>query len=837
MPAIAAAGGPPLQRTCAGGGEGDCTECRARESLLQRSPAGGAPGEAPPIVHDVLRAPGTPLDHATRHLMERRLGSDLGNVRVHTDDRAAASARAVDALAYTVGSSIVFDRGRYAPERSDGRALLAHELVHTIQQGSRRSPSRQRPLTIDSPSSGAEREARRIAASPPPSPSGPAALSTGHVASTQRPAAGATSRRLMRQHVEHFSGRQVGNVAAPGNVREDVLDVIDRLGQMWSIPANPTVNAERAAVAALPAGASVPVATIPETIRALRWNEAGHLHEQVLRHALGIATATAAVGQGQPNARADVLAVITLLNSNWLLSNAAALNEATAVRAHASDAIPDGLISQTISGISRLKRDFAGGNYRVPDLMQGTHAVTGTQHGGVEQILNPGATVTTTTVGGVTTTTTTMPAMTGAGPGGQYQTRMVARLRALLQPMATALLARQATVVQGFPIASAASIAAAAQEVVEQHFAPYIQAASREVTDLYHPGSFNLSTVLGDQSTRALSARDVQLWTEYFMTSTDYGTQQINDAHRPNDAEFTRVRDLFISANDAMVRNAIHSWPAEAATGTVYLNPWRDPAPSTQRRTRWDIFTTLIHEMMHKIAHPNFSRVADAMEDRAGKILREGLAEVMRHDLWDGPGNLVGRIAQPSSAALRARVEGAPLPYLAAAVVYHPDYSEISEAWLIVAQVGIDNAKAAYFLGRMELLGIGGGTHVRGAASLAGRADWATADTGDADVYVVQPGDTLDSVRNRTNAPANGILDQAGAPVAAGTALVATTRLRVPGIRWVRGIPGDTLASIARQSGVPVPELAEANGLPPTTPGRTPVAAGQRTLIPIHHVV
>jgi hypothetical protein len=56
-------------------------------------------------------------------------------VRVHTDERAAASARSVDAHAYTVGSHIAFDRGRYAPGTPSGRALIAHELAHVVQQG------------------------------------------------------------------------------------------------------------------------------------------------------------------------------------------------------------------------------------------------------------------------------------------------------------------------------------------------------------------------------------------------------------------------------------------------------------------------------------------------------------------------------------------------------------------------------------------------------------------------------------------------------------------------------------------------------------------------------
>jgi hypothetical protein len=92
-------------------------------------------GESPTVVADVLRSPGRPLPPATRAFMERRLGHDFADVRVHTDRRAAASARAIDALAYTAGPDIVFGAGQYAPRNARGRALLAHELTHVVQQG------------------------------------------------------------------------------------------------------------------------------------------------------------------------------------------------------------------------------------------------------------------------------------------------------------------------------------------------------------------------------------------------------------------------------------------------------------------------------------------------------------------------------------------------------------------------------------------------------------------------------------------------------------------------------------------------------------------------------
>src|SRR5687767_952665 len=93
---------------------------------LQRKSA-----KAPSIVHEVLRSPGQPLDSATRELMEPRFNHDFSRVKIHVDARAAESAQAVGALAYTVGQHVVFADGHYQPTDQEGRRLLAHELAHT----------------------------------------------------------------------------------------------------------------------------------------------------------------------------------------------------------------------------------------------------------------------------------------------------------------------------------------------------------------------------------------------------------------------------------------------------------------------------------------------------------------------------------------------------------------------------------------------------------------------------------------------------------------------------------------------------------------------------------
>lgn len=104
------------------------------DDTVHRSAAQSGPATAPPSVHDVLASPGHPLDAGARAYLEPRFGHDFGHVRVHADPAAAASAADVGARAYTVGSHIAFAADTYRPATAEGRKLIAHELMHTLQQ-------------------------------------------------------------------------------------------------------------------------------------------------------------------------------------------------------------------------------------------------------------------------------------------------------------------------------------------------------------------------------------------------------------------------------------------------------------------------------------------------------------------------------------------------------------------------------------------------------------------------------------------------------------------------------------------------------------------------------
>jgi outer membrane protein OmpA-like peptidoglycan-associated protein len=151
-----------LQRKCACGGspgpDGECAECREKR-LQRRSTGQTEPSTVPPIVHEVLRSPGQPIDLNTRTFMESRFGHDFSHVRVHAGAKATESAKAMSALAYTVGQDVVFGQGQYVPGAVEGKRLLAHELTHTMQQ-SIQSPNIS-GLRLAAANDAPEQEARR----------------------------------------------------------------------------------------------------------------------------------------------------------------------------------------------------------------------------------------------------------------------------------------------------------------------------------------------------------------------------------------------------------------------------------------------------------------------------------------------------------------------------------------------------------------------------------------------------------------------------------------------------------------------------------------------------
>ena len=60
----------------------------------------------------------------------------MGNkIKTEADRKATPRPAAPPGVAFTVGRDVFFANGRYVPETPEGKRLLTHELVHTVQQG------------------------------------------------------------------------------------------------------------------------------------------------------------------------------------------------------------------------------------------------------------------------------------------------------------------------------------------------------------------------------------------------------------------------------------------------------------------------------------------------------------------------------------------------------------------------------------------------------------------------------------------------------------------------------------------------------------------------------
>jgi Domain of unknown function (DUF4157) len=165
-PLIAPAERGVLRRQCACGthshGKAMCPTCSKRVLAGNERTSERGGHAVPPMVHDVLRSHGEALDASTRAWTQQSFDHDFSGVRVHTDARAAESAAALQAHAYTVGDHIVFGHGGFVPHDQSGKRLIAHELAHVVQNRKHRGAN-PAPQRVSDPDDVSEREAHAAA--------------------------------------------------------------------------------------------------------------------------------------------------------------------------------------------------------------------------------------------------------------------------------------------------------------------------------------------------------------------------------------------------------------------------------------------------------------------------------------------------------------------------------------------------------------------------------------------------------------------------------------------------------------------------------------------------
>ncbi len=128
--------------SAANGIQRTCSACSHEKEQIRRKPLmmkseGGMPVATPNLQTQLSgsKGSGNPMPSAINNQMSQAFNTDFSKVRIHTDSRAAQMNQGLNALAFTHGSDIYFNKGTYNPSSSDGKRLLGHELTHVVQQG------------------------------------------------------------------------------------------------------------------------------------------------------------------------------------------------------------------------------------------------------------------------------------------------------------------------------------------------------------------------------------------------------------------------------------------------------------------------------------------------------------------------------------------------------------------------------------------------------------------------------------------------------------------------------------------------------------------------------
>ncbi|WAS91049.1 eCIS core domain-containing protein [Nannocystis punicea] len=176
---------------------------------------------------------GAPLPASLRSALRDVVALDLDEVRIHTDERAAATARDLGARALTVEHDISFAAGEYAPHTPDGLQLLVHELKHVEQQARGLRPGTIAGRAIGDPHDPLEREAdaaaHRVSVGPPP----PSAATPAPAQASARPrrAVRGASPVIMRQPRADAAGDRIEVIADPAKHKLRVVRV-DKNGRI-----------------------------------------------------------------------------------------------------------------------------------------------------------------------------------------------------------------------------------------------------------------------------------------------------------------------------------------------------------------------------------------------------------------------------------------------------------------------------------------------------------------------------------------------------------------------------------------------------------------------------
>lgn len=602
----------------------------------------------PPGVENVLDEPGKPLDTTTHGYFRATFGHDFAPVRVHTDERAAASAASLSARAYTVGHHIVFGRNEYHPGTTVGRHLLGHELAHVVQQR-RGGPAASRPGHPDAEAA-AERAGHQAARGAPVAVAGSSEVGIACKTLFEEFSTGNYNWNLLKLALEH--DRPVSTIVADINalssadrdvaIKDITLERINRGRQQADLstrqgaqtdPAlqavyDPMLAEGRRVLArmdnvadglfvtiagaetksSLTAGTTAPSATQKPLIASalkpdLRVTPGGTV--EPFKECL-----TGPCTPGDPDSYLAKLRTVTpvLIEAHWKqqVEHKGKAEHTDPTKVHALSEL------ERVGNASKRETDAVFGQYKKGPPLK---ADTKTSRGNIHDLWQD--------------TEDRLKTMTGG------QKREMAR-----------------QLVFYFFQSDDEVAALNAVHNADPKFGAAINQEGRDQTKVV------------DES-----------------TTTSDAVKKLNEIDRGWDA----------SAQAGQVNVQLFKVP-DAASG-----PLAGPNVA-DRDFLWDMFQTLIHEYLHTLAHPAYNAFAETFGDTSNQFntLVEGVDSLLDEIVWSA---VAPRVTDPG---LRADVEGPVYSTLAPITVFPASrrrYASYTQAVKLVNIVGICNLYAAYFLG------------------------------------------------------------------------------------------------------------------------------------------
>jgi hypothetical protein len=383
----------------------------------------------------------------------------------------------------------------------------------------------------------------------------------------------------------------------------------------------------------------------------------------------------------------------------------------------------------------------------------------------------------------------------------------------------------------------------AAQKVVTDKYGPYVKAASSGAgaSDAAKPG-YKVSdpAVLHKQEDsidplpKADQTELVRGLVSYAMEQPDGGKKVVTDhnvdlTRSPDKDDYNKFIVDYAKAHFAELKKIQEDWPGEEHPwdGTIYIQLRREKdaglsakesggdakfADANLRLGYWSTFQTLIHEYLHAAAHGNWRNIENSAPASQAHIMVEGTCEYFTERAYK---DVEPKI--PGDDALREQVEGKKYPFTPEVIPPWGGYDSRKDVEAIVAAMGGNeqNLRDAYFLGHVELVGLG---------------TWKKEMHGEAESFTIAVDDTpIATVADLTFVSAADIQAANGWP--AGHHKLKKGTIKVPGVSYHYAVDGDKQSSIAEQHGVTAAGLAKAN---PGVPDWTKLTAGQRLLIPAH---